>query len=191
MVASSIPMLLDFSTDLNFPASLSTWGRFNVRLTTSPQFLGLFHRYYSIPLRYDFETYEYSNNFCSYVVGESNCIPNHQFLGSMHLFDSYLDRYFRQGIDASQDICLDKQTHAMYPFASDIRNQGSSVRAIENSTRIEPRGHYDRRILNNLCMFISEVCYKPEGRGFNTRLGEFLHLANPSGRTRPWGLLSL
>jgi hypothetical protein len=33
--------------------------------------------------------------------------------------------------------------------------------------------------------------YKPEGRGFETRGGEILNLPNPSGRTRPWGLLSL
>jgi hypothetical protein len=33
--------------------------------------------------------------------------------------------------------------------------------------------------------------YKPEGRGFDTRSGEFLNLPNSSGRTRPWGLLSL
>jgi hypothetical protein len=31
----------------------------------------------------------------------------------------------------------------------------------------------------------------PEGRRFITRLGEFLNLPNPSGRSRPWGLLSL
>jgi hypothetical protein len=32
---------------------------------------------------------------------------------------------------------------------------------------------------------------KPEGRGFETRSGEILNVPNPSGRTRPWGLLSL
>jgi hypothetical protein len=38
---------------------------------------------------------------------------------------------------------------------------------------------------------VKALCYKPEGRGFDTRLGEFLNLPNPSVRTRPWGLLSL
>jgi hypothetical protein len=38
---------------------------------------------------------------------------------------------------------------------------------------------------------VKALCYKPEGRGFDSRWGEFLHLPNPSGRTRPWGLLSL
>jgi hypothetical protein len=33
--------------------------------------------------------------------------------------------------------------------------------------------------------------YEPEGRGFKTRWGEILNLHNPSGRTRPWGSLSL
>jgi hypothetical protein len=33
--------------------------------------------------------------------------------------------------------------------------------------------------------------YKPEGRGFETRWGEILNLPIPSGRTRPWGTLSL
>jgi hypothetical protein len=35
------------------------------------------------------------------------------------------------------------------------------------------------------------LSYKPEGRGFETRWGEILNLPNPSGRIRPWGLLSL
>jgi hypothetical protein len=38
---------------------------------------------------------------------------------------------------------------------------------------------------------VKALCYKPEGRGFETKLGEFLNLPNPSSRTRPWGLLSL
>jgi hypothetical protein len=38
---------------------------------------------------------------------------------------------------------------------------------------------------------VKALCYKPEGRGFDTRWGEFLNLPNPPGRTRPWGLLSL
>jgi hypothetical protein len=35
------------------------------------------------------------------------------------------------------------------------------------------------------------LSHKPEGRRFETRWGEILNLHNPSGRTRPWGLLSL
>jgi hypothetical protein len=38
---------------------------------------------------------------------------------------------------------------------------------------------------------VKTLCYKPEGRGFDSRWVEFLNLPNPSGRTRPWGLLSL
>jgi hypothetical protein len=40
---------------------------------------------------------------------------------------------------------------------------------------------------------VKTLCYKPEGRGFETRWGEwiFFNLLNPSGRIRPWGLLSL
>jgi hypothetical protein len=38
---------------------------------------------------------------------------------------------------------------------------------------------------------VKAQCYKPEGRGFDIRWGEFFNLPNPSGRTRPWGLLSL
>jgi hypothetical protein len=37
---------------------------------------------------------------------------------------------------------------------------------------------------------VKALCYKKEGRGFDTR-GDFLNLPNPSGRTRPRGLLSL
>jgi hypothetical protein len=32
---------------------------------------------------------------------------------------------------------------------------------------------------------VKALCYKPEGRGFDTRWGEFLNLPKPSGRTRP------
>jgi hypothetical protein len=38
---------------------------------------------------------------------------------------------------------------------------------------------------------IKALFYKLEGRGFDSLWGEFLNLPNPSGRTRPWGLLSL
>jgi hypothetical protein len=38
---------------------------------------------------------------------------------------------------------------------------------------------------------VKALCYKPEGRRFDTRWGEFLNLTNPSGRTRSWDLLSL
>jgi hypothetical protein len=38
---------------------------------------------------------------------------------------------------------------------------------------------------------VKALCYKPEGHGFDTRLGEFLNLPNPSGHSTPWGLLSL
>jgi hypothetical protein len=37
---------------------------------------------------------------------------------------------------------------------------------------------------------VKALCYKPEGGGFDTRLGEFLNLLNHSGG-RPWGLISL
>jgi hypothetical protein len=38
---------------------------------------------------------------------------------------------------------------------------------------------------------VKALCYKPGGRRFDTRWGEFLNLPNPSRRTRPWGLLIL
>jgi hypothetical protein len=40
-------------------------------------------------------------------------------------------------------------------------------------------------------LVVKALCYKPEGRGFDVRCGVFLNLPNPSGRTRPWGLVSL
>jgi hypothetical protein len=43
----------------------------------------------------------------------------------------------------------------------------------------------------NEILFYKTLGYKLEGRGFETRWGESLHLLNPSGRTRPWGLLNL
>jgi hypothetical protein len=38
---------------------------------------------------------------------------------------------------------------------------------------------------------VKALGYNPEGRGFENRRGEILNLPNSSGRTRPWGLLSL
>jgi hypothetical protein len=38
---------------------------------------------------------------------------------------------------------------------------------------------------------VKALCYKPEGRGIDTRWGDFLNVPNPSYRTWPWGLLSL
>jgi hypothetical protein len=38
---------------------------------------------------------------------------------------------------------------------------------------------------------VKALCYKPEDRGFDTLLGDFLNLPNPSGRTKPWDLFSL
>jgi hypothetical protein len=35
---------------------------------------------------------------------------------------------------------------------------------------------------------VKVLCYKPEGRGFGTRRGEFLNIPNLSGRIRPWVL---
>jgi hypothetical protein len=40
-------------------------------------------------------------------------------------------------------------------------------------------------------LVVKALCYKPESHGIHTRRGFFLNLTNPSGRPRPWGLLSL
>jgi hypothetical protein len=38
---------------------------------------------------------------------------------------------------------------------------------------------------------VKALCHKPEGRGFETdEVNDFVKLPNPSGRTRPWSLLS-
>jgi hypothetical protein len=51
--------------------------------------------------------------------------------------------------------------------------------------------HYDYN--EGVCgsIVVKALCYKPDGRGFDTRWDEFLNVSNPSGRTRPCGLLSL
>jgi hypothetical protein len=48
-------------------------------------------------------------------------------------------------------------------------------------------------ILARGSVVVKALCYKPEGRGFDTRGGDFFffNLPNPSCRTRPWSLLSL
>jgi hypothetical protein len=40
-------------------------------------------------------------------------------------------------------------------------------------------------------LVVKALGYKPESRGFETQGGEILNLPDPSGHTRPWGLLSL
>jgi hypothetical protein len=40
-------------------------------------------------------------------------------------------------------------------------------------------------------LVVKALGYKPEGCGLETQWGEILNLPNPSGRTRPWGLLNL
>jgi hypothetical protein len=40
-------------------------------------------------------------------------------------------------------------------------------------------------------LVVKALGYKPQGRGFETQWGEILNLPNPSGRTRPCGLLNL
>jgi hypothetical protein len=39
-------------------------------------------------------------------------------------------------------------------------------------------------------LVVKALGYKPEGHGFESQWGEILNLRNPSGRTRPWGLLT-
>jgi hypothetical protein len=40
-------------------------------------------------------------------------------------------------------------------------------------------------------LVVKALGYKLEGPGFENRRGEILDFPDPSGRTRPWGLLSL
>jgi hypothetical protein len=40
-------------------------------------------------------------------------------------------------------------------------------------------------------LVVKALGYKPGGRGFETHRGEILNSPDPSGRTRPWGSLSL
>jgi hypothetical protein len=40
-------------------------------------------------------------------------------------------------------------------------------------------------------LVVKALGYKPEGRDFETCWDKILNLPNPSGRNRPWGLLSL
>jgi hypothetical protein len=49
-------------------------------------------------------------------------------------------------------------------------------------------------LLNNRAhgsVVVKALRYKPEGHGFDSQWCDFFNLPNPSGYTRPWGLLSL
>jgi hypothetical protein len=59
------------------------------------------------------------------------------------------------------------------------------------STDFELHGLISHRFKVNLKVIYVSLCYKSEGRWFGTRWGDFLNLHTPSGRTRPWGSLSL
>jgi hypothetical protein len=50
---------------------------------------------------------------------------------------------------------------------------------------------YSKFITLHSSIVVKALCYKPEGRRFDTRWGDFLNLPNPSSRTRPWDLLIL
>jgi hypothetical protein len=62
-----------------------------------------------------------------------------------------------------------------------------------------PESIYVLCAVNAFCIYtykresvvVNALCYKPEVRGFETQWRKFINLPNPSGRTRPWGLLSL
>jgi hypothetical protein len=58
-------------------------------------------------------------------------------------------------------------------------------------THTEPQTQFSEHKILNLKVVVKALCYKPEGRGFETRWGEILNSPNPSGRCRPWGVLSL
>jgi hypothetical protein len=70
---------------------------------------------------------------------------------------------------------------------------GEMISTINNSSHLT----YHKLIIIHLrerprsSVVVKALCYKPEGRGFDTRWGNFLNLPNPSGRTSRWGLLSL
>jgi hypothetical protein len=66
------------------------------------------------------------------------------------------------------------------------RSGGRSVGIVRSRTETMEFG-----LVLGRSLVVKAVGYKPEGRGFENRWGEILHLPNPSGRTRPWGLLSL
>jgi hypothetical protein len=64
----------------------------------------------------------------------------------------------------------------------------------ENDYVIKSRIKCDEAMLGigaRSSVVVNALCYKPEGRGFDTRWGEILYLPNLSGRTMPWGSLSL
>jgi hypothetical protein len=50
---------------------------------------------------------------------------------------------------------------------------------------------FSNKLVNILKLSQKSLLNVLKGRGFDSRWGEFLNLPNPSGRTRPWGLLSL
>jgi hypothetical protein len=51
---------------------------------------------------------------------------------------------------------------------------------------IKYRGNF-----NVFSLVVKALGYKQKGHGFEARWGEVLNVPNPSGHTRPWGLLSL
>jgi hypothetical protein len=69
-------------------------------------------------------------------------------------------------------------------MVSVLLNLVSCLVSVENS----PTAYRWFFALNSNCVLFH---YEPEGRGFETRWGEILNLPNPSGCTRPWGLLSI
>jgi hypothetical protein len=83
------------------------------------------------------------------------------------------------------------------PQLSSIKQRMVTSTASSYTITALPQGVWNYNIVrsnevcNSQCNQILWYSYKPEGRGFDNGCGNFLNVLNPSGLTRPWGLLSL
>jgi hypothetical protein len=87
------------------------------------------------------------------------------------------------------------QDHTDFIFREKNTYEPSEERSITDKQKRDKITSRDRDLYGRgakCSVVVKALCYKSEGRGFETRWGEWiiLNLPNLSGRTRPWGLLS-
>jgi hypothetical protein len=88
------------------------------------------------------------------------------------------------------ETALESSHWASYPCRKERITETTSTSTLFASYK-EPEALVTRKY-NLLPMVILQwLYYKPEGRGFETRRGEFLNSPNLSGSIRPWGSFSL
>jgi hypothetical protein len=124
---------------------------------------------------------------CVYIMRNSVCLILLCIRDKTRFHVKLIFNFLSNQIAAWHAVCMSnqlsvrEQIQCIYYVHHRLHNNGL------NSNQVK-LGHIFTTYFN---LVVKALGYKSEGRGFETRWREILHLPNPSGRSRPWGLLSL